>query len=724
LTRIPLPLRGFLRSFGPAIALVVAQQLLIPSVEHDGGAYLWGVAIQGLTLGILTALVAVGMALIYRANRILNLAQGDLGLVPVSLSIDLIVFSGLNYFLALAVGLVAAIVLGAVIELAIVRRFFRAPRLILTVATIGVAQLLAFGALALPRLWGERALNSRIAIPLGWERDITPFIFDADYLAAWIVAPLALVAIGLFLRYTDVGIATRAAAERADRASLLGIPVGRLHTYVWVIASVLSFLALFLRAGITGLPLGAPVGMTVLLSALAALMLGRLTNLPAIAASAVALGLLEASVGWNDEMSLGFLHLDLGNDFALAPILAVIILVSLLFQRRSISRADTDDTSSWRAAEEVRPIPRELARLGEVRAVRTVGFAAITVFLVALPYLPWIGRPGNTLKAGAVLLFAIVGLSISILTGWAGQVSLGQMGFVAIGAALGAKATTDWGLDLAVAVPLVGVAGAAVAVVVGLPALRLRGLYLAVTTLAFALATVNYLLNPEFFDWVPTDTFEPRPLLGVWDYAATTEGTYQLCLGTFVLCAIAVVGIRHSRTGRVLVALRENDRAAQAYGVSAVRAKLTAFGMSGFFAAVAGAVLVHHNGQFTLGLFPPEENLVIFTATVVGGLGSPIGAVLGAVFLKGGQWFLQDEWRLFVSAAGVLLVLLLMPGGLGGACYRGRDLWLAWVARRHGLDVDQPDDSDSDAVPPPVPSSPREEAGASTEAAPAVEVVG
>ena len=230
-----------------------------------------------------------------------------------------------------------------------------------------------------------------------------------------------------------------------------------------------------------------------------------------------------------------------------------------------------------------------------------------------------------------------------ILTGWAGQVSLGQMGFVAIGGALGAKATTDWGLDLALVIPLIGFAGALVAVVVGLPALRLRGLYLAVTTLAFALATVNYILNPQFFGWIPTQPFEPEPILGIWDYGATTEGMYQLCLIVFVLCAVAIVGIRKSRTGRVLVALRENERGARAYGVSAVGAKLTAFAISGFFASIAGVVLVQVNGQFTLGLFPPEENLITFTAAVVGGLGSVLGAVLGAIFLKGGQWFLSDR---------------------------------------------------------------------------------
>jgi branched-chain amino acid transport system permease protein len=158
-----------------------------------------------------------------------------------------------------------------------------------------------------------------------------------------------------------------------------------------------------------------------------------------------------------------------------------------------------------------------------------------------------------------------------------------------------------------------------------------------------------------------------------------------LCLGVFVVCAVAVQGIYNSRTGRALVALRENERGTQVYGISAVRVKLLAFALSGFFAAVAGAVLAHHNGQFTVGLFPAEENLHTFTAAVVGGLGSITGALLGAAFLEGGQWFLQDEWRLASSATGVLFVLLLVPGGLGGAWFRGRDLWLQWLAQRRGL---------------------------------------
>ena len=242
----------FARTFGPAIAIVVVQQILFPSKELNDGAYAWGLVVQGITLGMLGALVALGMALVYRANRILNFAQGDLGLLPVSLAIDLIL-----------------LLRPQLLRSACLHRPRRprsssarwsswrssagssaSPRLILTVATIGLAQLLAFGALALPALWGEGPLNSTHHHP-----DHVAARSPAAHLQRrlpawrWVLAPLAMVAIALFLRFTDVGVAARAAADRADRASLLGIPVGRLHTCVWVIATVLSFLALFLQAG-------------------------------------------------------------------------------------------------------------------------------------------------------------------------------------------------------------------------------------------------------------------------------------------------------------------------------------------------------------------------------------------------------------------------------------------------------------------------------------------
>ena len=175
----------------------------------------------------------------------------------------------------------------------------------------------------------------------------------------------------------------------------------------------------------------------------------------------------------------------------------------------------------------------------------------------------------------------------------------------------------------------------------GCPALRLRGLFLAVTTLAFAMATSAYLLNVEHFSWVPDpNTVIARPHL-FGGISLTSQRTYYyVCLVVLALAVVAVRGIRHSRTGRVLLALRENERGAQAFGVNVLRAKLTAFAISGFLAAVGGCLLVHLLGGYSPDTYAPDQSFVVFIAAVVGGLGSLLGAALGALYLKGAQWLL------------------------------------------------------------------------------------
>lgn len=666
---------------GPALVIVVVQLLLFPMPA--------GIWLQGVTVGLLGALVAVGMGLVYRANRILNFAQADLGLAPATLAVILVQAFAWGYLASLVVGVVAAVVVGAVIELAVIRRFVRSPRLILTVATIGLAQVLIVLTTLVPQWLADLTSRDpaevapsadRLAFPLQFDFTIEPLVFRSDHVLAWIVAPLLLGAVAVLLRSTAIGTAVRASAERSDRAAMLGIPVGRLTTYVWATAALLSFVGLFLRAGVVGLPVGTASSLGVLLVAFAALTLGRLTDLPSIAVSAVALGLLEQGIVWNDQIDFGLFTIDSQRSALVAPLMGVVILAALLVRRVGRTRAD-DEAAAWQGSREVRPVPPELRRLPEVRLVRIAMAVLVGAGLLILPHL--LGT-ADSLRASAVIVYAVVAVSVVVLTGWAGQVSLGQMGFVAIGGAVGALATREWGLDLLLALPFAGVVGAAVAVVVGLPALRLRGLYLAVVTLAFAMAVSSWLTNPQYFSWIPGGRIERAPLLGRIAVDSPTP-LYYLCLGGLAVAIFIVTGIRRSRTGRVLIAVRDNERGAQAYGISVTRAKLTAFAVSGFVAALAGALLVHHQQVFSTGLVAPEQNLLVFTAAVVGGLGSLLGAVLGAVFLQGGGWFLPTELQILATGVGVLIVLLVLPGGLGGLVYRARDLWLRSVARRNGV---------------------------------------
>jgi branched-chain amino acid transport system permease protein len=639
-----------------------------------------GVYVQGMVIGGLTALIAFGLALVYRANRIINFAAGDLGGVPAALSVLLILGPGVNYVLAVPIGLVAALALGGVVEFVFIRRFFKAPRLILTVATIAVSQILAGIATALPRAFGLSRPPTDFPSPFHLTFSIGSVVFRGNEVLAMLTVPVVIAGLTFLLRYTNIGIAIRASAEGADRAALLGVPVKWIQTIVWVVATVLGFVAIFLRAGIVGLPIGSVLGPTILIRALTAAVLGRMEKLPTIFVASLALGIVESTIIFST-----------GEPDLADAILFVIVLAALLFQRRGVaSRVDEDQSSTWQAAREVRPIPSELASLPEVKwGVRGL-LGAFALFLVAFPRF---ASDAQTNLAGVILIFVIVGLSLVVLTGWAGQVSLGQIAFLGIGAAVGGYLSNTRGWDLSLAILGAGVAGAIAAVLIGLPALRIRGLFLAVVTLALALATSSVLLKPNYVTWIPTGRLVRTPVFGRVS-VASEDRMYYLCLVALLLAVAMVRGIRNSRTGRVLIAVRENSRAAQSYGVNATVAKLTAFAVSGFIAAMAGAVFVHHQQALGISPYSVAQSREAFTMIVIGGLGSIPGAFLGAFLIKGLGYFssvfpsvIRPYLSFFTTGVGLLLVLLLVPGGFSQLFYNLRDRLLRAAADRRGIIV-------------------------------------
>ncbi|MBV9252696.1 MAG: branched-chain amino acid ABC transporter permease, partial [Actinobacteria bacterium] len=196
----------------------------------------------GLVLGSINALIALGIVLTYRANRIINFAVGDLGAVAAVLTASLIVGPKWPFWPAMFVGLLSALFLGGITEVLFIRRFSKAPRLILTVATIGLQQLFVFGELALPKAFGYDTAPQP-PVPFKFTFTWQFLVFRGGHLLILIVVPLVMLGLAAFFRYTRVGIAVRASAESADRASLLGVPVKRVQTLVWVIAGGLSGLA-------------------------------------------------------------------------------------------------------------------------------------------------------------------------------------------------------------------------------------------------------------------------------------------------------------------------------------------------------------------------------------------------------------------------------------------------------------------------------------------------
>jgi branched-chain amino acid transport system permease protein len=644
----------------PAAGLLTVQLIFFPV---PGGAW-----VRGLVIGMLTALLAIGLALVYRSTRIVNFAQADLGFLPVSLVIGLVVFWGWPWGVGLVAGLLGAILLGAIVEFAFVRRFRHASRLVLTVATIGITQLLAVGALLMPRWWGQRPTSQRIPAPFDATVTIGTFVLGANDLIALVAAPLAMAAVAIFLDRTRLGIAIRATAERSDRAAMLGIPVSRLATLTWVVASLLSFLALFLRAGILGVPWGTAIGATALVPAIAALAIGQLRDLPAIAVTAISLGVLEYGVSWNASSPL-----------LVTPIIGAAVFVTLLARHVQVGRSDVSEMSSWRLAEEIRPVTAfGVAR----RRWNVIRLASWTVLVGGALALPAVLRVDQIIKATAVVAFALVCVSLVVLSGWAGQISLGQVAFFAIGAATSASCTSRWNVDLTLALLVGGVAGAVAALAVGLPALRLQGLYLAVTSLVFALTVTAWLLNDRFFGWVPSDRIERPPLFGRLS-VDDSDRFYFYSLAVLAIVAVVLRRLRVSAIGRAIIAVRDNEPAAAAFSIGTVRVKLTAFAIAGGVAGVGGGLFVHLNQSFDLASYDAGESFDVFVASVVGGLGSLAGAVLGAMFLWGVRWFVPaNEWRFLASSSGVLLVLMLLPGGLAGLIAHLRDQLVARLGNR------------------------------------------
>jgi branched-chain amino acid transport system permease protein len=357
-----------------------------------------GIVLQGVVFGSLYALVAIGIVLVYRANRVVNFAQAEFGSVAAVLAIEFVLQLNMNYFLAVFLGLVIATASGGLLEIGILRRFRRAPRLIVMVVTIGLAQILAGVATLIPVLWS--GLSTRqFKTPWKVHFEVFPVRFDGNYMFAIIVVPIVVAALAAFLRFSNYGVAIRASAENGDRAELLGIPVRRLSTLVWAIAGFLSALAVLLRVPILGFASFTNVsggGPSLLLRALCAAVIGGMTSLPITAGAAVAIGVADALGAWHFH----------NGDYVNAMLLGV-VLIALLVRREKFSRSFETGIGAFRAIQEVRPVPAELARLPEVRwGSRGL---QLLVLAAALAY-PIFTRPSQQQLAAVVAIYAMVAI--------------------------------------------------------------------------------------------------------------------------------------------------------------------------------------------------------------------------------------------------------------------------------------------------------------------------
>ncbi|MGQ0463717.1 MAG: ATP-binding cassette domain-containing protein [Sporichthyaceae bacterium] len=652
-----------------AVAVLVAATVVAPDRVP------LGVVLLGALLGTGSGLLAVGLVLTYRSHRIVNFALGGIGGLGAGLAIGLHLGQGVPWPVAVLIGVAFGLFVGALIERTVLRRLDRSPRLVVTVATIGLAQLCAAGQAVLPKLLDGPAVVGSFRTPLSEVTlDVDPLLISGNDLALVVVVPFVLGALTWFLLRTDAGIAIRGIAENGDRARLLGIPAHRLSLLVWTIAGGLAALTVTLRSPSEGLNLSvASTGPQVMLPALAAAVVAGLTSLPRAFVAGVALGILDQLVRWNVD-----------KQAVTSVVLLAVLLVGLLLQRRDSGRAAAAASEgTWVTAGAVRDLPARVRALPEVRAAR-VGVPMLA--LAGALLLAVVGSPSQLNLAAIATTYAVVAVSLVVLTGWAGTVSLGQIAILGTGGVVAGDLMVRWNTDFFVAMLAAGVAGAAIALLVAIPALRVDGQLLAVTTLTFAVAVDTFFLNPTNFPWLVPGAIDRPVLFQRWDMRSDRV-LYLVGLALVAFAVLVARNLARGRTQRVMIAARDNPKAAAANGVDGVATKLTAFVVCGVLAGMAGAIHATALGAVGLRTYNTSLSLLAFTTVVIGGVTS-IGGALAATATIHLLVYAVPQFQLVATGAGVLFVLLLLPGGMAQAGAGIRDRYAALIARRHGVEWD------------------------------------
>lgn len=624
----------------------------------------------GLMLGLTYGIFGAGIVLVYRSSRVVNFAYGEIGALAAVAFAKVVLDWGWNYVVALLVVTALSGVLSACVELTVVRRLFDAPRVILFIATVGVAQLILLIRLVFPQ---RQSLG---LFPRAFDVEFRAWGIDVrgEHLAVLVFTPLIVVGLWILLNRTRTGLAIRASAENPDAATLAGVRVRRSSTLIWTIAGSLAGAAAVLsgpiNATLVGGAGGQALGPGLLLRGLVAALIGGMVSIPLTVAGGVIVGVLEA-----------LLYFNVVTTPALVDMVLFVLVVLLVLFRRRLGDQERSGSGSWSFSPRARPVPESLRGKAWVRRLPWAGGLVALALAALVPV--FATSASDQFLYSRMLLFAIVGLSVTLLTGWAGQLSLGQFAFVGIGA-FSAGSLVKAGIPFAGATVIASGLTMVVAVIIGAPSLRIRGLFLAVTTLAFAIATGSWILTRTIFFGASGFAELPRSRLGPFDLHSQRT-YYYLCLAALTLCVVVVARLRRRGVGRRLIAVRENERAAATFSVAPAATKLTAFGISGAICGVAGALFAGLFVQFDNASFPVEASIQVVTIAVIGGLGSIAGPLLGAVYVIGVPALFGNSPNvaLATSGIGLLILLLYFPGGFVGVAYGVRDRWFAWVAVRH-----------------------------------------
>ena len=635
---------------------------------------------NGLVNGLVTGLLAMGLVLIYRSTRVVNLAVGNMGLVGASLLALLVLNYHFPFWLALALSLATGTLFGAVVDLVVVRRLFHSPRVIVLMATVGVAQLASGISGSYPAL-NMRGNKYPTALS-GVFDDVVGLRITGPQLSILIVVPAAAIGLAWLLRRTTFGRAVEASADNPSLSRLSTINPKMVSTFVWTIAGLLSTVSIMLLSAQIGNPAGLDnLGMLTMARAMLVFVLAGQRSFARAVGFGALTGVAEAVLRFNLLTEPGLF------DFA-----GLVLVVAIVYQQ---SRSSPDDTTFAFAPKARRP-PERAQEIWWIR--RMPRLAATLIILIALLLPIVVTRPSRHLLYASIACYAICALSLTVITGWAGQLSLAQMAFAGLGALLAAALNRGFEMDVWVldfqappipylaAIGIAGVVMAGVAALVGLGALRVRGLQLAVITFMLAVAAEQYIYRwPLLSDGNSNSvSFRRGKVLGL--DVSSQRAYYYFCVAVLVVVFVLVARLRNSGIGRSTIAVRDNPEAASAYTISPSRSKLVAFALAGGIAALGGAMLggLFQNIPFGERYYLIDDSLQLVAMVVIGGLGALTGPLVGALWVVGLPAFFGDNELvpLFTSSVGLLIILMYFPGGFAQIGYAIRRVLYDWALRR------------------------------------------
>jgi sulfate-transporting ATPase len=624
-------------------------------------------AILGLGAGAAYTLLAQGIVLIYRGSGIVNFAHGGIAMFGSFFCfLTLVEQHGWPIELAIPVSVLVAALLGIAIQNGILRFMRDTAPLVRLVATLGV--LIVLQGLAGQKLWDIEFHQIDQFLPthnytlhqwFGFHGELGRVVIQQDRLILLGIAILLTVVLWAFTRCTRVGLAISASAENERAVAALGWSPNLLATITWGIGGATAGLAGILLAPNAGLSLSV-FTIVVTVAALAVALIGGFMSFPLTLLGGVALGIAESLVLTYSTDISDFLHDTFGIDngaTGLQRALPFLVIVVVLVVRGKALPLRSH-------------ILEKLPDLGA--GVVTRWFLITTVgALLLLDNFAFDAKWSTAVYTSMIVGVFI--LSMVVLTGYAGQLSLAQYAVGGLCALFASRLVADehWPAELAF------LAGVVFAILVGVlfavPALRTRGVNLAVVTLGLGAAVQGMIFSNEYFTggFGSVTTIGKIKVFG-WNISAAEHPQRYLvvCLVIFVVAALMVANLRRSTSGRRLIAVRDNERAAASLGISVFGAKLYAFAVGAALASFAGILLAFKDTTVVYDRYQPFESITTVGNAVAGGIGWVLGAVFGGNLAAGGvgsivlDWVNLGSWLITIGGIVLILIVILNPNGI------------------------------------------------------------